>query len=60
MKIRFLVPVQNVYGSFKRGEVVDWPEEDARPLVELTEPAAEKVTDKEAAQVAAETDKEKP
>ncbi len=34
MRIRLLGGVINARGSFRRGQIVDWPEEDARPLVD--------------------------
>jgi len=34
MKIEMLCRVANAYGVFPKGSVVDWPDYDARPLVE--------------------------
>jgi hypothetical protein len=52
MRIRLLVPLSNAHGVFRRGQVVEWSEEDARPL--LDGGAAEVVTRK--AQKAAEAE----
>lgn len=47
MKIEILAQfVSNAHGLFRRGAVVDWPEEDARPLVDAG--AAKEVTGKPA------------
>lgn len=35
MRIRLLVPVTNARGVFRRGQTVEWPNEDAQPLVDV-------------------------
>lgn len=44
MKIRLIAPVANAYGAFQPGAEVDWPEKNARPLVDAG--AAEVVAEK--------------